>query len=89
MHGPPLDARQQQVLDGIEADQAPLHRVAHRGHHLRFREVFVQAQHLDVFALAAWAEAGLEEAAQCVEGRIELPSPQRRRLVQGARLPLQ
>ena len=24
MHGPPLDARQQQVLDGIEADQAPL-----------------------------------------------------------------
>ena len=31
MHGPPLDARQQQVLDRIEADQAPLHRVAHRG----------------------------------------------------------
>ena len=49
----------------------------------------MQAQHLDVFALAARAEARLEEAAQRAEGRIELPSPQRRRLVQGARLLLQ
>ena len=31
-------------------------------------------------------EARLEEAAQGVEGRIELPSPQRGRLVQRARL---
>ena len=53
------------------------------------REVFVQAQHLDVFALAARAEARLEEAAQRAEGPVELPSPQRRRLVQGARLLLQ
>ena len=89
MHGPPLDAGQQQVLDGVEADQAALHRVAHRGRHLRFREVFVQAQHLDVLALAARAEARFEETAQRVEGRIELPSAQRRRLVQGARLLLQ
>ena len=84
-----LDARQQQVLDGIESDHAPLHRVAHRGRHLALRKVLQQAQDLDVLPLAARAEAGLEEAAQCVEGRIELPSAQRGGLVQGARLSLQ
>ena len=89
MHGPPLDARQQQVLDGIEADQSPLHRVLHRRRHLALREVLQQTQHLDVFALAARPEARFEEAAQRVEGRIELPAPQRRRLVQGSRLLLQ
>ena len=61
----------------------------HRGRHLALREVLQQAQHLDVFALAARPEARLEEAAQRVEGGIELPTPQRRRLVQGARLLLQ
>ena len=81
MRRPPLDAGQQQVLDRVEADQASLHRVAYRGRHLPFREVFVQAQHLDVFALAGRPEARLKEAAQRVEGRIELPSPQRRRLI--------
>ena len=86
---PLLDARQQQVLDGIEADQAALHRVLHCGRHLAFREVLQRAQGLDVFPLAAWPEARLEQAAQRIEGRIELPSAQRRRLVQRARLPLQ
>ena len=57
---PLLDARQQQVLDRIEADHAPLHRVLHRGRHLALRKVLQQAQHLDVFALAAWAEAGFQ-----------------------------
>ena len=81
-----LDARQQQVLDGIEADQAALHRVLDRRGHLALREVLQQAQGLDVVPLAARPEARLEQAAQRIEGRIELPAPQRRRLVQHARL---
>ena len=37
-----------------------------------------------LFVFNQFGEAGFEEAAQRVEGGIELPSPQRRRLVQGA-----
>ena len=81
MRRPLLDAGQQQVLDGVEADHAPLHRVTHRFRHLAFRKVLQQAQHLDVLALAARAEARFEETAQRIEGRIELPTAQRRRLV--------
>ena len=86
MRGPSLDTRQQQVLDGIEADPAALHRLLHRGRHLALGKVLQQAQGLDVFPLAARPEARLKEAAQGVEGRIELPSPQWGRLVQGAQL---
>ena len=63
MHGPSLDAGQQEMLHGIEADQATCHRVLHRCRLLRLREVLQQAQHLDVFALAPRAEARLDAAA--------------------------
>ena len=76
----------QQVLDGDEADQALLHRVAHRGRDLAFGEVLQKAQHLAVLALAVGAEAGFKEMARRVKGGTELPSPQWCRLVQGVRL---
>lgn len=42
MRRPPLDPRQQQVLDGIEADEAAADRIPHGRRDLGFREVLQQ-----------------------------------------------
>ena len=56
------------------------------GEALASEEVFEQAQDLDVLAPAARAEGGFREMVLGVEGGIEPPSLQWRRLVQSARL---
>ncbi len=71
----PLDLGQQQMLNGIEAEQAPLDRLAHRPDHLWLREVLEQTQHLDIFPLPGAAKPRLEMAQQGVEGGIQLPAP--------------
>src|SRR6516162_889170 len=59
-----LDPAQHQMLHGIEADCPALDGAADAGQHILEAEHLQQPQDLDILALAGFAHAGLQEAAQ-------------------------
>jgi glycosyltransferase involved in cell wall biosynthesis len=84
-----LDAAQQQVLDGVEADRSQLNCLARSPGDVAERKVFEQTQHLDVLAFARFAQPRFEQASQAHEFFGQLPAFQRRRLIERIRLALQ
>ena len=85
---PPLDPRQRDLLDRVEADGAEPDRLGDRGGHDLHRDRLQQPQDLDELALAAVAHARLQQMAQVLERLRQIPALQRRGLIEGVRLRL-
>ena len=84
-----LDAAQQQVPDGVEADRVQAQRGFDGGSYLFQREVLQQAQYLDILAAGLLEKPRFDQPPQLVEALRQFPSRQWRGLIQSAALVFQ
>src|ERR1017187_4534009 len=78
----PLDAAQQQMLDGVETDRTQPQRIKDGPFDLLERERLQQTQYLHVLSLAALAQSRFQQPSQAGEALRQLPAHQRRGLIQ-------
>jgi len=79
-----LNAAEQKMLHCVEADRAQKQCVFDGAGYFLDREGLQQAKHLNILAASMLVEPGFEQAAQCREALRQLPTNQRRGLIESA-----